>query len=49
MEIIGFISKNYDIGKFNRICNIKDCNKFPGKEILIIENDMIKEKKREIA
>ena len=49
MEIISFISQKYDIGKFNRICNMKECHKFPGKEILIIENDRKNEKKREMA
>ncbi len=49
MEIITYISKKYDIGKFNRVCNQKDCHKFPSKEILITEIDRKLEKKRDIA
>lgn len=47
--MIPYISKKYDIGKFNRICNHKDCHKFPGKEILITEIDKKFDKTREIA
>ena len=49
MEIMNFISKKYDLGKFNRICNHHECPKFPSKEILITEFDRQKEKSREIA
>ncbi len=49
MEIMSFISKKYDLGKFNRICNHHDCPKFPSKEILISENDRQQEKTRDIA
>jgi len=49
MENIPFISSKYEIGKFNRVCNEKDCHKFPAKEILITETDKKIEKTRDIA
>jgi hypothetical protein len=49
VEIVHFISKKYNIGKFNRICNHHDCPKFPSKEILIMEVEKKGDKKKDMA
>ena len=37
MRELEFIAKKFDLGKFKKVCNVKKCNKFPSKELVIFE------------
>ncbi len=47
-NILEFVGKRYDIRKLERKCNFINCNRKPGKEILIYEFDIRTGKKKEL-
>ena len=48
MEVLEVVSQHCDIRKLDKICNFRDCQSKPGKEILIYELDRINLKTREL-
>ncbi|MFH1978672.1 MAG: hypothetical protein ABIJ92_05080 [Candidatus Aenigmatarchaeota archaeon] len=48
-DIITLLSTVLDLRKRGNTCNIPQCEKMPVKEMVLIEHDKLKQRKREIA
>ena len=44
-----FLADSFDLKKFNKNCNHKNCIKLPNKEILLYETDLITKEKKVVA
>ncbi|MCK4335866.1 MAG: hypothetical protein KAW40_04050 [Candidatus Aenigmarchaeota archaeon] len=48
MELLEVVNKHCDIRRLKRNCNFRDCEKKPGKEMLIFQVDMDTRTKKDI-
>lgn len=39
----------FDLKKLNKMCNHRECKKYPSKEILLYETDLITKEKKELV
>ena len=49
MSSAAYLAKKFELRKGGSECNHPDCKKMPGKEVVLIEVDLAKKKKREIG
>lgn len=49
MQELELIANRFDLRKFKKTCNAKNCEKFPSKEIVFFELELKTLKKKELA
>ena len=44
-----FLAQSFNLMTFKKMCNYKDCHKYPSKEIILYETDIITKEEKIVA